>query len=689
MLVRVGLLLGSAVPLGCTPTQSTAPATPPQSPQPTPSADATHSPDPKVDRPSLESLGRLETVADLKPHVADPRVEARRIVAQRLAAVGGTAAVQPLSSLADDRDPLVAMHALTALSLLGDGSYREVAAQTLSRKGDSEYEELVQICKEQLGAPDLLTLLLGLPENPRTRWYRQKAVFDALEQLHDPRALKGLLEFTEQKPHPHYEFRAAAELAQLGDPRAVPLLARRLRKSALELYSDQYDWELVLKRYDSERVSAARLIADLAVLHPDRVASFRSDSEGALLFYVKDMPSPHANGMRALAALGSQQVLSDLRAWAFPGSPLPKEGQQPPMPEEWIVAQSAQRYIGALRDPSSFQPLIANLKARPAHIDVTMEALWTGGTAILGMSLRAIGVGAAEGLSEWGDPRAFQPLLAYVRDPKNNEQSRQAACTTLAWLARDRETTRLLDEIVRLKSTTKPDEFRRQCLLDGLAYRTTHVDSLRLLPLLEPHQPHELRATAARVMGRAGLFTKLENEVRTRTSSDVSGPDAVVVLVLGGTPETAVEAVQRQIRDREAPRRIVATGVMHALDYLSREDIDQGFLFRVLGNIDALAAAGHDWVQSAAIRGLSRVEYDNGPHSLTRPVLRYRLRQMAQASDAAQRQQAIRALWYLRERRTLLALADSPNPDAELARTQAELLLKPDAACEACPENEY
>ena len=77
------------------------------------------------------------------------------------------------------------------------------------------------------------------------------------------------------------------------------------------------------------------------------------------------------------------------------------------MPEEWIIAQSAQRYIGALRDPSSFEPLIANLKARPAQIDVTMDALWTGATAILGMSLRTIGVGAAQGLSEWGDPRAF------------------------------------------------------------------------------------------------------------------------------------------------------------------------------------------------------------------------------------------------------------------------------------------
>ncbi|HEY6725817.1 MAG TPA: hypothetical protein VI197_17400 [Polyangiaceae bacterium] len=95
-------------------------------------------------------------------------------------------------------------------------------------------------------------------------------------------------------------------------------------------------------------------------------------------------------------------------------------------------------------------------------------------------------------------------------------------------------------------------------------------------------------------------------------------------------------------------------------------------------------------LRRAAIHGLSQVAYDTGPHSLTRTVLRYRLRQMATApaSDAAQHQQAIRTLWYLRERGTLLALADGTSPGAELARVQAELLLKPEAACEECPNDE-
>lgn len=682
-----GLLGAGAIVLGCMPEQAPPPAAPSQPAPSSTSVAVAEAPERKQDGPSLESLQALDFVPDLKPHVHDPRVEARRIVAQRLTAVGGTASVPLLAQLSDDRDPLVAASALTGLSLVVDGTYREVVAQTLRRKSSAEQQRLLQVSTEQLGAPALLALLLGVPNEPKARWYQQKAIFDALETLHDPRGANGLVRFIDRAPHPHYKFRAAAQLAQLGDPRAVPILADRLRKGALELYSEEHDWEALLRRDDSERIAAARLIADLAALHPDNLTTFRTQAEEELRFYVKDTVSPHANGMRALAALGSKQALPDLRAWAFPTAPLPKEGQQPPMPEEWIVAQSAQRYLGSMRDQSSFKPLVANLKARPPEVDATMDALAGSEAAILGMSLRALGVGAAQGLSEWGDARAFQPLLAYVRDPMNNEQSRLEACAALAWVARQHETAQLVGEVMRLKPTSKSDEFRRQCLLEGLSRRAVHVDGRRLLPLFEPQESAELRTTAALVLGRAGLAPKLEDDVRLRSSYDVSGPDAVLALVLGGSTERAVEAVRAQIRDLKEPRESVARGIVRALEYLSQEDLDRGFLFRVLRNADAIGSADHEWVQRAVAHGLGRVAYDNGPHSLSRTVLRYRLRQMAQAADAAQRQQAIRALWYLRERGTLLALAASTNADAELARTHAELLRKPAAACDECPKD--
>ena len=104
-----------------------------------------------------------------------------------------------------------------------------------------------------------------------------------------------------------------------------------------------------------------------------------------------------------------------MRAWANPKVPLPMEGQQPPMPEEWVVAQSAMRYAGMMKDKPTWPVLIGALKKRPEKIDATMDSLMAGGIAILGMSLRAVGVGASHGLAEWGDNKGFKPLLPGFR----------------------------------------------------------------------------------------------------------------------------------------------------------------------------------------------------------------------------------------------------------------------------------
>jgi len=69
----------------------------------------------------------------------------------------------------------------------------------------------------------------------------------------------------------------------------------------LKIYSDQYDHEQLLKRDDQERVVAARMIADLAVLQPDSASSSAGERRRGHLLDPREMPSPHANGLRALA----------------------------------------------------------------------------------------------------------------------------------------------------------------------------------------------------------------------------------------------------------------------------------------------------------------------------------------------------------------------------------------------------
>ena len=89
-----------------------------------------------------------------------------------------------------------------------------------------------------------------------------------IQALADPRGGDRLLKVhRDEAAHPLGD-RSGDALAEIGDVRAVPTLAKRLRMDPLKIYSDQNDYEMMLKRDDNERVVAARMIADLAVLHP-------------------------------------------------------------------------------------------------------------------------------------------------------------------------------------------------------------------------------------------------------------------------------------------------------------------------------------------------------------------------------------------------------------------------------------
>ena len=73
------------------------------------------------------------------------------------------------------------------------------------------------------------------------------------------------------------------------------------------------------------------------------------------------------------------------------------------------------------------------------------------------MSLRAIGVGSAYGPSQWRDPKAFKPLMDYIEDVKNNEQSRMEACAALAWVATDKDFLEVSKKIEEYEGELKSD----------------------------------------------------------------------------------------------------------------------------------------------------------------------------------------------------------------------------------------
>jgi hypothetical protein len=474
-------------------------------------------------------------------------------------------------------------------------------------------------------------------------------------------------------------------LAEISDLRAVPTLAARLRMDEQKIYSDETDYEMMLKRDNKERIFAARMLADLAQIYPDQHEQIRTESEDALIFWLHERLAPHANGLRALAAMESTKDVAALRKWADPEKPLPLKGQQPPIPGEWEIAQSALRYVGKMKDPPSWSVLEKMLKRRPADLDITMDALQGGGVAMLGMTLRALGVGASQGFAEWGDPKAFKPLLDYIEEPKENEQSRMTACESLAWVGRDEDMVTVAEKIGQYSGDNKNDQFRRNCLLETLITRPIAGTSDALLTLLVPESSMDVRHQVARAIGKAGVEDKVEAALFEKIKDERLTTDAVLALCLGGKPDVASRALAMLAGQPKAVIEDLQELWYNSFGYWSTEDLEKGHLYRFVDNAEAMSRVefgdtAQGWAGEQLKRQFNNLVFDNGPHSFTRVVLRQELMQAARSNDTGRQSAAIRTLKFMREQGVLLALRDAPGTTGELASAAYYDLMNPLAA---------
>jgi HEAT repeat protein len=626
---------------------------------------------------------RLVSLDKIASMAGDESPAVRQLVATVLSGNAEPKFTDPLIKLLGDEDGEISRQAAPGLGKIGEARARDPLLSKLRGADKESRTKYLEALRDGIGTKGLVLALETASEDDETlAWYQRKQVFDMIQKLADPRGGDALNEYINTKPHIHFQTRAATAMAEIGDVRAVPTLAKRLRMDPLKIYSDQNDMEMALKRDDNERVVASRMIADLAILHPEKVDLIREQAEDALIFWIHELPSPHANGLRALAAMGSTKDIDALRDWADPDEPLPKEGQQPPMPEEWVIAQSALRYVGWLKDDRSWGSLLGALRKKPPELNVTMDGLYQGGLAILGMSLRALGVGAADGLSEWGDPKAFKPLLDYIEDPKQNEQSRLAACAALAWVSVTDDILTVAKKIEEYSGTEKPDQFRRECLLETLIQRPVPGTAPALLQLMTPDSALETRHQVARAIAKGGFDQSVEARLFEMMNDEVLMNDAALALILGASPDTASRAIAFYADKPKAALEELGELWYRSFGYWSNEDLDKGLLFKYVDNAEHMARVEirqtpQEWARVMLERQFDNLQFDNGPHSFTRVVLRTRLHDMARGDEAAKRDGAVRALHFMKEQGVLLALRDEAGPVGELARQAYFELMNP------------
>jgi HEAT repeat protein len=639
-----------------------------------------------------ERIVKLISLDKLASYAGDESPAVRQLVATVLSRNAEPRWTDTLIKLVQDKDPEIARQAAPGLGKIGDARARGPLLDSLKGTDKDSRKKLLEALRDGIGAEGLVVALDGVSQDdPILADWQRKQIFDMTQKLADPRAGDPLSKYIETKPRIHWETRAATHMAEVGDVRAVPSLARRMRMDPLKIYSDQSDFEMMLKRDDNERVIGARMIADLAVLHPEKRAWIREQAEDAIIFWIHEQPSPHANGLRALAAMESKKDLPAFQKWANPASPLPKEGQQPPMPEEWVIAQSAMRYVGWLKDDTSWPVFEKALKARPREIDVTMDGLMAGGKAILGMALRAIGVGAADGMSQWRDPKAFKPLMDYIDDPMNNEQSRVSACAAVAWVATDEQFLEVVKKIQEYKTLEKSDQVRRACLLETLIQRPVPGMAKALLELMVPESAVEMRTQAARAIAKSGIDKEVEGKLFEMMNNEALLNDAALALILGGEPSAAARAVAMFANKPKPAIEQLGDMWYKSFGYWSTEDLEKGLIFKYVDNANAIShlelnknstrkdipVGPQEWATALLMSQFDNLAFDNGPHSFTRVVLRYRLWQMAKGEDKAKREGAIKTLSFMKEQGVLLALRDEKGPGGELARQAYFELMNP------------
>jgi hypothetical protein len=624
---------------------------------------------PAFDIEPLSELLDQQRGADL---ARSPSPELRRVAATKLAQDPERNAAL-LSALLLDGDLEAARRAAGGVARIAEARRREILKKGLAGAMPSRRGIYLDGLMRGGGVEAALSLLAAAEgEGEDQRALLAEMVFQVIRMWADPRGGDALMRFIDSKPHAHWETQAALALAEIGDLRAVAPLANRLSIDPLKGYDASIAWQARYAKDDLVRVQAARALADLAELNPKSRAQIRQQSETALLTWAKLSPLPHANALSALSALESEAGIEQLRRWADPRLPLPAPGAAPPLPEAWSIAESALRQLGRATKSAAFALFEKQLKRRPKNLDASPAGLADGRHAVLGMALRTLGTGAADGVSGSGDARASELLMALIAEPREHEDVRHAACHALVWVASAERAADIGARIGNLRDTSAPARFSRVCLLQALAERVPPGVEPALLALITPAVNVELQIAAGRALGKRGLTADLQKTLLDRVEDSRTLSGAGLALLLGGDADAATRAVAVVAARSPALRDDLAREWKNTLGAVSALDVEEGHLLRWVANARAAALVASDTSRLSVFKEILAEKLGGqlsnaGPHSLSRTVLRVRLWRLA-TDNQASRAEALEALALMKERGSLAALATQSDPLGKRAR---------------------
>lgn len=637
------------------------------------------------------TLAALFSADEMKSLAKDKSPTVRQLIATHHVYAANDPAIELLLELSADAELDVRSLAIGGLAKSSDKRAREAVLEALRKTTPEQHAKYLERIRDIAGGPGLVLALEAVTDKPEEKvWFQTKQIFDMLESLADPRIADPLLAWAlASKPHGHWLGEAGNRIADVGDLRGAKLIGDRLRLEPMKLYKQEHFWEASdgghLTRSDLPRVVGTRMLADLAIIYPDKHAELLNAAEGGVLFWIKSSAQPHANALRFLAGAGSTKILNDLRKWAFPADPLPKPGASPPFPAVFETAQTSLRYIGMHKDEPSFPKLLDQLqRKKDKSLNITQESLMEAGVAMLGMSLRAIGYGAAQGLAHFGDARAVAPLMTFIEDETWHEEARQTACEALAWCADSKAMTDVALKVRAYGGQSKePAKVTiATCYAQTLAQRPVPEIVPLMIAGLGVQSSAEIRLAYGLAIGKAGFDGAAEEKLFSRLEDPASQQAAALALVLGGS-EDAVTRTIATLAEMGAPALEQFKDTYYrAFGYWSDHDFAQGNVYRWVAGAEVIrrvevASKWQDWAPQRLEGQFANLRFDNGPHSQTRAVMRYRLWQDAKKGTPERRIGAMKTLELMQEQGVLLALRDEPGELGNLARRALHRMANP------------
>jgi HEAT repeat protein len=619
-----------------------------------------------------DTLAGMVSLDKLATYANDPSESMRQLIATILSRTGDAKWTDTLIKLVQDPQPAVGREAAVGLGKIANEKSITPLLSALDKADKDSRNKFLEALRDGVGANGLILALRSVQKNHE--FFQTKQIFDMLKELEDPRGGDLLVKYIETNPHPHWKTEAALRLAEIGDLRAVPTLAWRMTQDPEKLYKNDAKEEIqMMARNDDERVVAARMLADLAILNPDKADLLRSQAEDQVLGWITSHPQPHANGLRFLALVKSPKVLPKLKRWADPPDALPPEGAQPPMPDAFATAQSDLRYLGWIGDPSAWDVLNKQINRRPAKLDVTMPSLQQGGLAIIGMSVKALAWGAADGFAQLGDPKAYPVLVKHIEDTMANEQSRYEACFALSWVATDENMAEVVKKVHDFNKADDKAQLIRSCYLETLIHRPVQGANAGLIDLITPTADPQVAAQAARAMAFAGLDNNISGKLMDMMKDTSLRNYAMLALLIGADPDTAGRALATYTGSGPEAMEDLKTLYDKSFGYWSAEDYEKGLVAKWIANAEAMRFvkvndALQDWPRMILTNDIQGIVFDNGPHSITRVQFRVRLINDAKGTDPKKQKDAIAILKFMQEKGVLMALRNEPGVLGDMAR---------------------